>query len=1323
MKTAKKVLSVVLSIMLVLGTVAVAVNAAYADPTTEHATFTLKAEVFDADAGALAENADLNGEESPLPSSQRPNTYPCENRDVTAYKKVTAHNYQTGTAANPIKVKAGQIVWVTMNIETTDDCYPYVIEQYAYYSANMFVSSCVKAGTAVVKPAGSVFQSYIGTWSPNFWSYMITSAREKLAAKIGNDYHAITIQGFPDPEKVFNTDDMMVMPLNETLAVFPLYVKADAAAGTTGTVYMNADDGISSIKSCQDGDPTVAVTDMVNLKDSNSITSNDVLYFEVEGDAVEVDYTALNAAIASYEALNGAAYTDTSWAAATSAYNTAKAALSSDDQATVDAAAAALNNAIAALEEKVVLDYTGINAAIASFPASLVPYTTSTALAASEAKDNADDAKINATTQAELDNAAAALNTAVAALKLKADMTDLNAALTAAAGYAAGNYTTDSFAALTSAVAAGQAIVANADEESDQAKVTAAAQDINDAISNLVPLGADYTAVDTQIARYEALDKAQYTTASKAAVEAAIAAVASGLGKDQQPVVDEMARAIKDAIDNLVKLANTDALAAAVAAANAANAADYTAADYQQLQAYVQDAAQYLNGEATEAQQGAIDTLTANINALLANTLGDADYTAVDTAKAKIPADLSVYTDASVTALNDAVNAVVYGLKADQQETVNGYAAAIEAAVTGLQLKAANLADLITAIAAGENVNSALYTADSYKAVSDAVAAGKTLKDSAPSILAQGDVDAAAKAINDAIAALVPLGADWTEIEAVIARADALDRSLYTEASLNEFDAAFNPVRNMYANAEEYTVADQAIIDAMVLTGNAAFTKLVLLPADYTAVTAAQDRAATYVPAYYPAEDWAAVQTALDAVETGLTVDKQAQVDAMAKAINDALDALEGKMLDADYDFVDRQVARADALTSTDYTAASWAALEDALAGVVRGYKIDRQADVDDMADAIVQAIRNLVAAGPADYTAVDDAIDEFEGLDKSIYTDDSVAAVEAAIAAVVRGKNENFQADVDAMAAAINDAIDNLVEKTYGPADYTAVDNAIAAFNNLDKALYTDDSVAAVDAAIAAVERGLDEREQARVDAMAKAINDAIDALVLKDVEPPVPTGAIQSITYTESPFTLKTYTFKINGRVNGVRFLYENNTKTITVYRSRTNDKLKITSYDADGNVVSDLDVLNIAYEIWEIELSLNPRDYTVIAQTGAGSKGWESVDLGYALTVAMSASKVDVISATPEKTEAKVGEAINITAVTGKDVIKVQFIVDDAQYGLKTFDINTYGVIGEDSNTFNGFVKLYSAGEHTIRVNIKTADGWKVADYAPFTLTATK
>lgn len=1321
MKTAKKVLSVLLSVMLVLGTVVVAATA-YEDPTTEHATFTMKAEVFDATDGALAENAGFDGENVTVPASTKAAAYATENKDVTAYKKVTAHNYQTGTAANPIKVKAGQIVWVTVDIATSDDCYPYVIEQYAYYSTSMFVSSCVKAGTAVVKPSGSVFQSYIGSWTPNFWSWMNSTLRTKVANAAGDGYHGITIQGYPDPDKVSDTDEGMVMPLNETLGVFPLYVKADAAAGTTGTVYMNADDGISSIKSAPDGDYSVAVGSMVNMKDSNSITSNSVLYFEVEGDAAEIDYSALNAAIAAYEAKDGSAYTDETWAAATQAYNAAKDALTSTDQDEVDTAAANLTEALNNLVEKTVLDYTGINAALARVPADLSIYTTSSAAGVTQAQSAAQSAKNTATTQTQLDNAAAALNDAVDALKVKADLSDLNAALTHAADYDAANYTTGSYQNLADAVAAGQAIVANADETYDQAAVTAAAQAINDAISNLVALGADYTAVDAQIARYEALDKDLYTTASKTAVENAIAAVVRGLGKDQQGTVDGMASGIKNAIDNLVKLADTGALAAAVAAANAADAADYTANDYALLQQYVQDAAQYLNGEATEDQQAGIDQLTNNINAILANVLGEADYSAVDAALVLIPSDLSNYTDDSVTALNNAVSAVVRGLKEDKQPIVDAYAVAINNAIENLTLKAADLSELIAAINRGEGVNSALYTAESYQAVADAVAAAKTLKDSAPTVLQAEEVAAKAAAIDSAIANLVPLGADWLALIEVLGRADAIDRDLYTEDSLNEFDAAIQPARNMYNNAASYTVADQAIIDAMVVTANAAFSKLVLLPADYSSVTAAQERAAGYVANYYPAEDWANVQSALDAVETGLTKDKQDDVDAMAKAINDALDALEGKMLDADYSFVDTQLGRAAQKVATDYTAASWAALEEAVNGVVRGYKIDRQTDVDNMADAILQAIRNLVAAGPADYTAVDAAIGEFEAIpDTSIYTDDSVAAVEEAIEAVVRGLNENFQSTVDAMADAINDAIDNLVLKTYGPADYSAVDAAIAAFEAItDTSIYTDESVAAVEAAIAAVERGLDEREQSRVDAMAKAINDAINALTLKPVEP---TGAIKSITYTQSAYNLKTYTMKIEGRVNGVRFVYNDGKSTVTVYRSRTNDKLKITSYNADGEEVNDLDILNIAYEIWELDLSINPYDYVVIAQLAAEKQGWESLDLGYALSVRNSAADKQVIAVTPEKTDVKAGEAVNISVETGKDVIKVQFIVDDAETGLKTFDVQTYGTMGDDSVTFNGFVKIYQAGEHTVKVRIKTATGWEVSDFEAITFTATR
>ena len=58
-------------------------------------------------------------------------------------------------------------------------------------------------------------------------------------------------------------------------------------------------------------------------------------------------------------------------------------------------------------------------------------------------------------------------------------------------------------------------------------------------------------------------------------------------------------------------------------------------------------------------------------------------------------------------------------------------------------------------------------------------------------------------------------------------------------------------------------------------------------------------------------------------------------------------------------------------------------------------------------------------------------------------------------------------------------------------PADYTAVNEAIAAAEKFDKALYSN--YAAVEVAIKAVDRTKSKAEQAEVDNMAKAIADAI--------------------------------------------------------------------------------------------------------------------------------------------------------------------------------------------------------------------------------------
>ena len=131
-----------------------------------------------------------------------------------------------------------------------------------------------------------------------------------------------------------------------------------------------------------------------------------------------------------------------------------------------------------------------------------------------------------------------------------------------------------------------------------------------------------------------------------------------------------------------------------------------------------------------------------------------------------------------------------------------------------------------------------------------------------------------------------------------------------------------------------------------------------------------------------------------------------------------------------------------------------------------------------------------------ADYSAVEAAMAAIP-TDLTVYTDESVAALNTAVDGVVRGKAFVSQANVNAMAQAIEDAIAAL---QYKDADYTRVDAAIAKANALNKDNYKDFS--AVEAAVNAVVRDKNITEQSEVDAMAQAIEDAITALQYKDAD-----------------------------------------------------------------------------------------------------------------------------------------------------------------------------------------------------------------------------
>ena len=197
-----------------------------------------------------------------------------------------------------------------------------------------------------------------------------------------------------------------------------------------------------------------------------------------------------------------------------------------------------------------------------------------------------------------------------------------------------------------------------------------------------------------------------------------------------------------------------------------------------------------------------------------------------------------------------------------------------------------------------------------------------------------------------------------------------------------------------------------------------------------------------------------------------------------------------------------------------------------------------------------------LCGAEPADYAAVDAALGKIPA-DLTAYTDESVEALRAAEEAVIRGKAIAKQAEVDAMAEAIERAISGLALK---PADYSAVDAAIEKANALNENDYVDFS--AVKAALEAVVRGKNITEQAEVDAMAKAIEDAVAALVQKSY-PVTISGTTEHGTVTTST----------EAAVGG-------STVTITVKPDSGYTLGGITVTDSEGNELSLTDNGNGAY-----------------------------------------------------------------------------------------------------------------------------------------------
>lgn len=196
------------------------------------------------------------------------------------------------------------------------------------------------------------------------------------------------------------------------------------------------------------------------------------------------------------------------------------------------------------------------------------------------------------------------------------------------------------------------------------------------------------------------------------------------------------------------------------------------------------------------------------------------------------------------------------------------------------------------------------------------------------------------------------VSADYSEYDKVVAQANALDRSLYTD--LTELDEALS------ANIGGLSNAQQNIVDEQTAKIKAALDNLVLKPADYSRVNEQINTVPEHLE-YYTDETVNALNKILNGIDYGLDITKQEVVDSYAEQLQNAISALEYKS--ADYAEYDKAVAKAKGLDKEKYV--DFSQVEKELAVDVGGRNITQQEEVDLQTKAILAAIDALEEKPP----------------------------------------------------------------------------------------------------------------------------------------------------------------------------------------------------------------------------------------------------------------------------------------------------------------------------------------------------------------------
>lgn len=642
---------------------------------------------------------------------------------------------------------------------------------------------------------------------------------------------------------------------------------------------------------------------MYGRKD-NATTTNHVVELEVygtkpeEGEKPGVDITALIDRLAELSAVDTSNATTDSAAAfkalVKEGYDLVATGAQTQEEVT------AMIEKLKGAEDKLV-DASALRTAIADAEEKV---ETSTVSSAEPVKAKIAEAKqllVNGTKDA-IDAMVAELTEAVKGLVARGDVTDLKALIDqyTKENLKAEDHTTSTWSTYETALNAANAIVTD-NSNSDQAAVNAAKKALEDAHAALAKRG-NTDALKALIEEYKELKEADYTHETwvkyEEALEAANGIVADNSNKTQAEV-DAAKEALKTAKEALVKAPvdpqlDKSKLQAAVDAAKEKDENAYTTASYEAMEKVLAEAEDLLaNGK----DQAAIDAKAKDLNDAVAALVERGNTDALKALIAEYKAEglkEADYTTDSWKAYTDALTAAEKVVKDNSnldQAAVDAAKKALEDAHTALvKVEQINKEALKAAIDAAKAADANLYTTDSYKAMKTVLSdAEKVLKDSKD----QTEIDAAAKALNDAVTALVQRG-NTDALKALIEEYKDLKEADYTADSWKEYADALKAAK---AIVEDNSNSDQAAVDAALnaLRDARVALKLSGKPSvDKSELQAAYDKYKDKKNDGYTAESWAKFENALKSAKAIL--DNEAatadQVKAALAQLNSAAEGL-----------------------------------------------------------------------------------------------------------------------------------------------------------------------------------------------------------------------------------------------------------------------------------------------------------------------------------------------------------------------------------------------------------------------------------------------